>query len=65
MQLLEPDQKLPDLGTMPEAGELVGMAADLSPATLLRAYTTGLFPHSHFGPPQMAVAAQALRAVLR
>ncbi len=52
MQLLDPDQKLPDLRTTPEAGELVGIATDLSPATLLRAYATGLFPHSHFGPPK-------------
>ena len=65
MQLLEPDQTLPDLRTMPEAGELVGIATDLSPATLLRAYTKGLFPAQPFRSTQMAVAAQALRAVLR
>ncbi len=52
MQLLVPDQTLPDLRTMPEAGELVGIATDLSRGTLLRAYTMGLFPHSHFGPPK-------------
>ncbi len=65
VQLLEPDERLPDLRTMPEAGELVGIAADLSVGTLLRAYAMGLFPHSHCGRAQMAVAARALRAVLR
>ena len=49
-QLVEPDQKLSDLATMPEAGELAGIGHDLSVPTLVQAYSTGLFPISHFGP---------------
>lgn len=48
--LLDPDRELPDLTATPEAGELVGIARDLSVSTLLQAYARGLFPHSHFGP---------------
>jgi len=48
--LLDPDRELPDLTVTPEAGELVGIARDLSVPTLLQAYARGLFPHSHFGP---------------
>lgn len=48
--LLDPDTALPDLTGMPDAGELVGIADDLSPETLAEAYPRGLFPHSHFGP---------------
>jgi leucyl/phenylalanyl-tRNA--protein transferase len=50
MQLLEPDASLPDVRTMPDAGELVGIADDLEVETLLNAYAAGLFPRSHFGP---------------
>ncbi len=48
--LLEPDDRLPDLARTPDAGELVGIADDLSVATLAEAYARGLFPHAHFGP---------------
>ncbi|MGH6734866.1 MAG: leucyl/phenylalanyl-tRNA--protein transferase [Methyloceanibacter sp.] len=48
--LLDPDDALPDLIKMPGAGELVGIADDLSVATLAEAYAKGLFPHAHFGP---------------
>ncbi|MEZ5828570.1 MAG: leucyl/phenylalanyl-tRNA--protein transferase [Hyphomicrobiales bacterium] len=48
--LLEPRDDLPDLTKMPGAGELVGIADDLSVATLAKAYARGLFPHAHFGP---------------
>ena len=48
--LLDPDRGLPDLTATPEAGEIVGIARDLSVPTLLQAYARGLFPHSHFGP---------------
>lgn len=48
--LLEPSDALPDLAKMPGAGELVGIADDLSVATLAEAYAKGLFPHCHFGP---------------
>ena len=47
--LLEPSNALPDLTTA-GADELVGIADDLSVATLAKAYARGLFPHSHFGP---------------
>jgi leucyl/phenylalanyl-tRNA---protein transferase len=48
--LLDLDRELPDLTLTPDAGELVGIARDLSVPTLLQAYARGLFPHSHFGP---------------
>ncbi|HUU67072.1 MAG TPA: leucyl/phenylalanyl-tRNA--protein transferase [Methyloceanibacter sp.] len=48
--LLEPDDTLPDLAKTPAAPELVGIADDLSVATLAEAYAKGLFPHAHFGP---------------
>ena len=48
--LFEPDDTLPDLTRIPDAGELVGIADDLSVATLALAYARGLFPHAHFGP---------------
>lgn len=50
--LFKPELELPDLSKMPGAGELVGIANDLSAPTLLRAYARGLFPHSHCGPPK-------------
>jgi leucyl/phenylalanyl-tRNA---protein transferase len=50
LHLLEPDDTLPDLTKTPGAGELVGLADDLSVATLAEAYAKGLFPHCHFGP---------------
>ena len=50
LHLLEPDDALPDLTKTPGAGELVGIADDLSVATLAEAYAKGLFPHCHFGP---------------
>lgn len=50
--LFEPGLELLDLSKMPGAGELVGIASDLSAPTLLRAYARGLFPHSHCGPPK-------------
>ena len=48
--LFEPSDKLPDLTKTPDAGELVGIADDLSAANLEEAYERGLFPHAHFGP---------------
>jgi len=48
--LLGSDDRLPDLANTPEVGELVGIADDLSVATLAEAYTRGIFPHAHFGP---------------
>lgn len=48
--LLEPDDTLPDLAKAPGAPELIGIADDLSVATLAEAYAKGLFPHAHFGP---------------
>jgi leucyl/phenylalanyl-tRNA--protein transferase len=48
--LLEPSDALPDLSKTPGAVELVGIADDLSVATLAEAYARGLFPHAHFGP---------------
>lgn len=48
--LLEPRDDLPDLTKMSGADELVGIADDLSVATLAKAYARGLFPHAHFGP---------------
>ncbi len=48
--LLEPDHGLPDLAKMPDVGELVGIADDLSVETLVEAYLRGIFPHAHFGP---------------
>jgi leucyl/phenylalanyl-tRNA---protein transferase len=48
--LLEPNDRLPDLAKMPDAGELVGIADDLTVATLAEAYARGIFPHAHFGP---------------
>lgn len=48
--LLEPDDALPDLAKMPDAGELIGIAHDLSVGTLAEAYARGMFPHAHFGP---------------
>jgi len=48
--LFEPSDKLPDLAKTPDAGELVGIADDLSAANLEEAYERGLFPHAHFGP---------------
>lgn len=48
--LFEPDDTLPDLKTSPDAGELVGIADNLSVAMLADAYPRGLFPHAHFGP---------------
>ena len=49
-QLFKPDQTLPDLATMPDAGEIVGIAHGLSVPILLEAYSRGLFPFCHFGP---------------
>jgi leucyl/phenylalanyl-tRNA---protein transferase len=48
--IFEPSDVLPDLAKTPDAGELVGIADDLSTATLEVAYERGLFPHAHFGP---------------
>ncbi len=48
--LFKPNGALPDLAKMPGAGELAGIADDLSVATLAEAYAKGLFPHCHFGP---------------
>jgi len=48
--LFQPNNVLPDLTKTPDAGELVGIANDLSVATLAEAYAKGLFPHAHFGP---------------
>src|SRR5665811_2547561 len=48
--IFQPSDKLPDLAETPDAGELVGIADDLSAATLEEAYERGLFPHAHFGP---------------
>lgn len=41
---------LPDAGALSERCELAGIADDLSPQTLMKAYASGLFPHGHFGP---------------
>jgi hypothetical protein len=49
---------LPDLRAMPEVEELVGIANDLEVETLLKAYASGLFPHSHFGPRRNGSAAR-------
>jgi leucyl/phenylalanyl-tRNA--protein transferase len=48
--VFEPDDALPDLTKTPDAGELVGIADDLSVTMLAEAYARGLFPHAHFGP---------------
>ncbi len=48
--IFESSDALPDLAKTPDAGELVGIADDLSAATLEDAYGRGLFPHAHFGP---------------
>jgi leucyl/phenylalanyl-tRNA--protein transferase len=59
--LLEPSDGPPDLAKMPDAGELVGIADDLTVATLAEAYARGIFPHAHFGrtkwlsPPERCV----------
>ena len=49
-RLFKSDKKLPNLAETPHVGELVGIADDLSVATLAEAYAKGLFPHCHFGP---------------
>jgi leucyl/phenylalanyl-tRNA--protein transferase len=49
-RLFKPNNKLPDLAETPHVGELVGIADDLSVATVAEAYAKGLFPHCHFGP---------------
>lgn len=48
--LMSPNPALPDTSTLPEMDELAGMVHDLSPATLVAAYTRGLYPKGHFGP---------------
>lgn len=50
-QVFEPDGELPDIALKPDAGEVVGITAELSVPTLLQAYARGLFPHSHVGTP--------------
>jgi leucyl/phenylalanyl-tRNA--protein transferase len=49
--VFEPELELPDIASIPDAGEIVGIANDLSVPTLLQAYARGLFPHSHVGTP--------------
>lgn len=41
-----------DLVKQPGAGEILGIAADLSVPVLVTAYVAGLFPHSHVGTPK-------------
>lgn len=48
--LFQGSHDLPHAGALGDACELVGIAGDLSPHTLMDAYASGLFPHGHFGP---------------
>jgi leucyl/phenylalanyl-tRNA--protein transferase len=48
--LVSPNPGLPDPNVPPEMDEFAGMVHDLSPATLVAAYASGLFPKGHFGP---------------
>jgi leucyl/phenylalanyl-tRNA--protein transferase len=41
-----------DLAKQPGAGEILGIADDLSVPVLITAYIAGLFPHSHVGTPK-------------
>jgi leucyl/phenylalanyl-tRNA--protein transferase len=52
LRLLKPEPEIADLATRPGAGDIVGIANDLSLPILLRAYAAGLFPHSHLNPPK-------------
>ncbi len=49
-RLFKSNKTLPVLAETPDVGDLVGIADDLSVATLAEAYAKGLFPHCHFGP---------------
>ncbi len=49
-RLFKSNKTLPVLAETPDVGDLVGIADDLSVATLAEAYAKGLVPHCHFGP---------------
>lgn len=54
---------LPDATALGETCELAGIAGELSPPALMKAYARGLFPHGHFGP--LKWFSPVKRAVLR
>jgi leucyl/phenylalanyl-tRNA--protein transferase len=51
-RLFGTEPALADLPKRPGAGEILGIADDLSVPTLVQAYQAGLFPHSHIGTPK-------------
>jgi leucyl/phenylalanyl-tRNA---protein transferase len=51
-RLFGTEPALADLPKQPGAGEILGIADDLSVPTLVQAYQAGLFPHSHIGTPK-------------
>jgi leucyl/phenylalanyl-tRNA--protein transferase len=51
-RLLGMQVALYDLVRQPQAGEILGIADELSVPVLVMAYVAGLFPHSHVGTPK-------------
>jgi len=54
--LFQGSDSLPDAGALGDACELVGIAGDLSPHTLMDAYARGLFSPRSFRPGEMILA---------
>ncbi|MDJ0514322.1 MAG: leucyl/phenylalanyl-tRNA--protein transferase [Methyloceanibacter sp.] len=48
--LMHPSRPLPETEALAPHTEIVGLATDLTPATLMDAYARGLFPHGHIAP---------------
>ncbi|MEM7397404.1 MAG: leucyl/phenylalanyl-tRNA--protein transferase [Pseudomonadota bacterium] len=61
--LMHPSRPLPDTRALAPHAEIVGVATDLTPATLMQAYARGLFPHGHIAP--LKWVCPPMRAVVR